>query len=651
MGLRMLVRASLAAGFLLVAAHAAVALARPDVGAPTWLYVATSLIAAGLVCLRPALVAVDRPAWILIATGVVAWVAADIFWFVQVEPAGSGPIVSASDVLYLAAYGVLFAGLALLHRDRTSELGGMAWLDGILVGATAGAFLAALVLEPLRESYEGSAEILEAVIYPALGLIVLAVVAVRFSVTGWRPGRQLGVLGGGIVVAAVADVVYASQEAAGSYVELGVLDTAWPLAFLLVALAAWMPEDKASVVTEPSWHDGLFPAICAFASVGLLVAAGLTGSFGTITVVLAGAATLIAGLRASLDYNERLGLLRASRTEARSDALTGLPNRRALIEDLELVCAEEGPATLAFFDLDGFKTYNDTFGHAAGDALLQRLGHRLAEAVAGHGRAYRLGGDEFCALYSTAGADTLVVHARSALREHGDGFAITASVGSVAIPTDAPAPADALRLADQRMYARKAERREPVRRQARDLLLAVVRETEPDLDEHNGDVARLVQMVGVQLGLADDELDTVIRGAELHDVGKVAVPDEILHKPGPLTDDEWQLMRQHTIIGQRILAASPGMQSVGELVRASHERWDGDGYPDGLRGEEIPLGARIIAVCDSFDAMVSDRPYSQGRSVAAALDELNRCAGTQFDPQVVSAFAAVLAVAPERLAG
>ncbi|KKL13086.1 hypothetical protein LCGC14_2529270 [marine sediment metagenome] len=132
----------------------------------------------------------------------------------------------------------------------------------------------------------------------------------------------------------------------------------------------------------------------------------------------------------------------------------------------------------------------------------------------------------------------------------------------------------------------------------------------------------------------------MVRAAELHDVGKMAIPDEILHKPGPLDDGEWGFVRQHTIVGGRILGAAPALLPVAKLVRSSHERYDGCGYPDAVAGEEIPLGARIVAVCDAFDAMTSDRPYRKSMSTAEALAELSSCAGSQFDPQVVEAFRA-----------
>jgi len=152
------------------------------------------------------------------------------------------------------------------------------------------------------------------------------------------------------------------------------------------------------------------------------------------------------------------------------------------------------------------------------------------------------------------------------------------------------------------------------------------------------DVARLSVAVGRELDLAHGELEVLMWAAELHDVGKVAIPDAILHKPGPLDEFEWQMMRGHTLVAERIVGAVVPLRAIAGLVRSSHERWDGSGYPDGLAGEEIPLAARIIAVADAWDAMTTDRPYCDGLTHEAALAELEACAGTQFDPAVVAAF-------------
>ena len=216
------------------------------------------------------------------------------------------------------------------------------------------------------------------------------------------------------------------------------------------------------------------------------------------------------------------------------------------------------------------------------------------------------------------------------------------------LPHEARDATLAMKIADQRMYAHKEDRRSSATRQTRDILLQVLQEREPDLGEHLKGVAQLAMGVGTRLSLLSEELDEVVRAAELHDVGKMAIPDEILHKPGPLTDAEWSFVRQHTIIGERILGAAPALLAVAKLVRASHEHWDGSGYPDGLAGEAIPLGARIVAVCDAFDAMTTSRPYRDAMSVEDALAEIRACAGTQFDPTVVEAFCEEIASLPHR---
>jgi HD-GYP domain-containing protein (c-di-GMP phosphodiesterase class II) len=167
-------------------------------------------------------------------------------------------------------------------------------------------------------------------------------------------------------------------------------------------------------------------------------------------------------------------------------------------------------------------------------------------------------------------------------------------------------------------------------------------ERSPALGPHASDVGELAAGVAEHLGLAGPRVELVRQAAELHDVGKIAIPDAVLDKPGPLSADEWQLIREHTLIGERILSAAPALQGVSRIVRASHERFDGSGYPDGAAGEEISLEARIVCAADAYSAMVSDRPYHRAMSTAEAAVELRRCAGRQFDPSVVEALVAVL---------
>ncbi len=374
-------------------------------------------------------------------------------------------------------------------------------------------------------------------------------------------------------------------------------------------------------------------------------------SSGMLTVLGLALVTLIGSVLGLIVSNRRVT------RELSTDPLTGVHNRRALMEDLPRVCqraSEDEPAFLWFFDLNGFKRYNDSFGHVAGDTLLTRLGGRLREAVKGHGTVYRLGGDEFCVLIATAVGDphALFQDAREALAEHGGAFAVTASAGAVEIPRETSDPTHALRLADQHMYREKLGNQKGAAELITSVLHAALAQRHPDLGEHSDDVSFDVEMLARTLGLDEESISLVVKAGDLHDVGKLGIPDEIITKPGPLSDQEWQFMRQHTVMGEQIIAAAgPSLERIGPLVRASHERWDGHGYPDGLAGEEIPLGARIITICDSFRAMLDERAYKPAMSLGDALAELRRCAGTQFDPELVEVFCRLIVerTEPERL--
>ncbi len=335
------------------------------------------------------------------------------------------------------------------------------------------------------------------------------------------------------------------------------------------------------------------------------------------------------------------------RGEATIDPLTGLANRRQLAEDLAgvwHVTSEGKTVRLLMFDLDGFKAYNDTFGHLGGDLLLGRVSRALKHAVGADGRAYRLGGDEFCALLWGDCGEEMVEACTLALAEEGEGFSIGSSHGSVMLPEEASGPDMALQLADERMYACKESSRASAVTQTRDLALQILAAHEPVLHEHSSHVAELADGVARRLGLADAELLNTVRAAELHDIGKMAMPYALLHKEGPLDEHDWELMRRHPTIGASILGAAPALAKVAEIVGATHERYDGTGYPRGLAGQEIPLAARIVFVCDSFDAMIAPSPFGEAKTEEEALRELRACAGSQFDPHVVDVFMAELAV-------
>jgi diguanylate cyclase (GGDEF)-like protein/putative nucleotidyltransferase with HDIG domain len=344
----------------------------------------------------------------------------------------------------------------------------------------------------------------------------------------------------------------------------------------------------------------------------------------------------LAGAREQLDR-----LAAVNEYQALHDALTGLGNRRKLLLHLDEALADGGPWLMALFDLNGFKSYNDTFGHPAGDDLLVRLAIRLRDAMPTD-TAFRFGGDEFLVLTrAEIDCEGLLERAALALSDSGDGFQITASFGAAFVPDETNDADIALDICDQRLYNEKS-RRSDRRGRPQDVLLEALTAREPSLELHSTDVANLAVAVAARLGLGGEALPRLGQAALLHDIGKIGTPDSVLSKAGPLTDDEWKFLRRHTIIGERILAASPALADVARIVRSTHERIDGAGYPDGLRGEDIVIEARIIAACDAYSSMTSKRCYRSAMVQADAIAELERCSGSQFDPDVVEQLRAVV---------
>jgi diguanylate cyclase (GGDEF)-like protein len=588
-------------------------------------------------------------AWGLIGTGSLLWACGDVYWTLVLADNAVIPVPSLADAGYLAFYPLVFAGLCLLLRARIDGAPRTLWVDGLTAALAAGAMSAAVVLQAVLHTVGGNAlGVATNLAYPVGDLILLAVVVASFALRGWRADRTWALLGLGIVLFWVADSYYLVTVANETYVYPSVWDGGWTSCLVLFSAAAWQPERRTVAVEDRgAMRFTAFPIAFATLGLGILVLAAL-GSLNPLAVVLAALSLLAVFARLVLSLRENAGMLVASRYEALTDALTGLGNRRALTRDLDRVAdGQRQAAVLALFDLDGFKHYNDSYGHPAGDALLQRLGAKLAAHVAGTGSAYRMGGDEFCVLLGDGASAEHAAACAAALSEHGDGFVITCSYGAILVPSEADEAGEALRLADQRMYAHKNSGRSSARNQSRDVLLRALAERNPELGEHISGVAELAEAVARRLDLNAEQVDHVRHAAALHDVGKMAIPDAILDKPGALDEAEWEFIRRHTVIGERIVAAAPALRPVAALVRSSHERWDGAGYPDALAGEDIPLGARIVSVCDAFDAMVADRPYRSGMAAADALTELERCSGSQFDPAVVAAFAAAWAGRPD----
>ena len=354
--------------------------------------------------------------------------------------------------------------------------------------------------------------------------------------------------------------------------------------------------------------------------------------------------------------------LRAMRL-AMTDPLTGLGNHRHFRERLgrTLRRAQETgmPLAVCLLDVDDFKRINDNHGHLAGDRVLAQLGATLRLGS----EAFRLGGDEFALLLpgydetaARRAADSVVTRIAALELEHGE--MVTVSGGIAAFPAHAAAGEELVQLADSALYSAKARGKNRVcahqlerldESPLADLaggddpiasLTAALSAHDAYTAGHSRRVAELAGRMAARLGLRADELDRTRLAAFLHDVGKLAVPEDILCKPGPLTPLERLVVERHAQVGFALLGTL-GIAPVAELVRHHHERWDGGGYPDELPGDKIPLGARIIFVADAYDAMTSERVYRAALSPDEALDELERCAGTQFDPSAVAALVAV----------
>jgi GGDEF domain-containing protein len=332
---------------------------------------------------------------------------------------------------------------------------------------------------------------------------------------------------------------------------------------------------------------------------------------------------------------------------ARNDQITGLENREKLEADIEFrIGIEAGDHVLVLFELEGLQAYIDRFGFAAGDALLRSFAVNLVSSVAPlGGTAYRSDGGRF-AVFAPAGSGQLgemVLAATSSLRGDGSGMSsLGTTYGEVAIPGEAQGAELALRIAAQRLAAHKQRQHRSARRQAHAVLIAALSARRPDLRDHLRVVAYRAISLARRLGMDREEIDDVALAAELQDVGLLAVPESVLEKEA-LDEVERAIVRGHTAEGARIVAAAPGLASVARLVRSSAEYFDGSGYPDGLAGESIPLGSRVIAAAVAFAAMTERRPYREPVGPGEALAELRRNSGGQFDPHVVEALAADLA--------
>jgi diguanylate cyclase (GGDEF)-like protein len=339
---------------------------------------------------------------------------------------------------------------------------------------------------------------------------------------------------------------------------------------------------------------------------------------------------------------------------SRADPLTGSLNRRGFGErfQAELNAADRSgqPLGLLQIDLDKFKEINDTQGHAAGDELLIWVVRTLQELLRPTDWVGRLGGDEFAILLpgaSRGNAAEVADRVRYALTERAP-----ASIGVAVYPIDGADPEELHRRADTELYTQKEGRGDgalnPMERKELSWATTLANAVDTRMavqHEHSTNVGEYCAAIGRQLGRDDDEITLLRMAGILHDVGKVVVPDKILRKDGPLTPDEFEQIKPFPAAGAELVSRIEGMEPIIPWIRHSHERIDGSGYPDGLKGEAIPLGARILHVADAYDSMTSKRTYRPAMSLHQALTELRAGAGTQFDPDCVTALEQHLASA------
>lgn len=437
-----------------------------------WSFLVLEFGGATACALRAIHVRGERRAWTLLAIALFSWAIGDAILRIAYYSTESPPIPSLADAFWLAFYPFAYAGIVVLLRERARNVSSAIWLDGLIAALAVGAFVSALVLRQVLEQIGGTTLSTEVnLTYVLADAVLLALVMVAFAVTGWRLDRAWAWLGGALTLFAFSDSTYLYEVARGTYATGGTLDAGWAVALLLVGIAAWhTAPPRVAVVRGETWRSIALPIAFGFAALAIEAYDHFTQV--TVLALIFATACLAAVLaRLAITFAQYMRMLQDSREQARTDALTGLGNRRQLMSDLRdtlRATNDSGEHLLLLLDLDRFKAYNDTLGHPAGDALLERFGHRLEHDLQPWGRAYRMGGDEFCALLRIdhESPERLAAIAGAALREPEAPIPISSSAGWAVLPSEAADASSALRLADRRMYRVKGDGRHSDRRSA-----------------------------------------------------------------------------------------------------------------------------------------------------------------------------------------
>jgi two-component system, cell cycle response regulator len=621
-----------------------------------------------------------RLPWLLLAAGQVAYAAADVAFHSAHYMLDATGYPSAADLLYLGHYPLVVAGLTLLIRRRTGgrDLPGL--LDAAVIAVAAALLSWQFVISIQVREDESVLTKIACAGYPVMDLALLAV-ALRLLLAAGRRPPAFYLLLASLFATLGADTAYMLQMLHGSYRVGNLLDGVWLAGNLALGAAALHPTMIRLGEPAPPRPAtlGLGRFVALMTAVLLAPAALLyqwaRHHYADIPVTAVACAVLF-----GLTIARMAGLVNDQRRLAVTDGLTGLHTRRFVEAQLalEVARARRTGGTLGFFivDVDNFKSINDRYGHPAGDSALVEIAARLREVTRPGDVLARYGGEEFALLVPGARADELREIAER-LREWVAGspiavcaetyVGVTVSVGAAGYPlSDVDASVDDLvAVADRALCRAKATGRnrvvvgqtggapgetgvavpELLRASGRDAAMAdFLRHVADQVDarlspqEHSRAVGRWTRLLAAELGHDEATVTRAELAGRLHDIGKIILPEGLLVKPTRLSEEEWRLLRQHPVHGARLAGLVPEFGDVADVIRQHHERFDGTGYPDRLGGTAIRLEARVLAVCDSWAAMRSDRAYQARLSHDEAREQLRSGRGTQFDPDIVDLF-------------
>lgn len=367
-----------------------------------------------------------------------------------------------------------------------------------------------------------------------------------------------------------------------------------------------------------------------------------------VRIVAAGTKEVIAIIR---DITKRKDMEDKLHYCAFHDRMTGLYNRVYFEEQLKVLSEScQRPVAIVLCDIDGLKLINDTFGHQAGDELLISAAAIIKECFSGIAEVARVGGDEFAVILCNSSSVEIeeicqcIRRRVGAFREMNTKIPLSISIGFGITACPAQSIAEVFKIADDNMYREKLHSSQNIRNSIVENLTKTLGARDFAADGHMDRLQQFVIKMAESVGLQGSNLSALRLLGQFHDIGKVGIPDHILFKPGRLSDDEFMIMKRHCEIGYRIAQSSSELSSIADWILKHHEWWNGQGYPLGIKNEEIPLVCRIFSIADAFDAMTNERPYRRAMTYNEAIDELERCAGTQFDPNLVPLFKRIVAV-------